>query len=78
MASASEMEILRNVRDKMLSDSDWTVMPDSPLSDSKKTEWKTYRQALRDLPDGANPTLDGPHLNMSSVTFPTKPSQDKQ
>ena len=39
MASASEMEILRNVRDKMLSDSDWTVMPDSPLSDSKKAEY---------------------------------------
>ena len=74
MASASEMEILRNVRDKMLSDSDWTVMPDSPLSDSKKAEWKTYRQALRDLPEKANPTLDGAHLDMSSVTFPTKPS----
>ena len=75
MASASEMEILRNVRDKMLSDSDWTVMPDSPLSDSKKAEWKTYRQALRDLPASADPKLDSEGLlDMTSVTWPTKPS----
>jgi hypothetical protein len=25
-------------------------MPDSPLTTAKKNEWKTYRQALRDLP----------------------------
>jgi hypothetical protein len=39
------------------------------------SNWKTYRQALRDLPDGASPKLasDGT-LDMSSVTFPTKPS----
>tara|TARA_R100001591_G_scaffold76761_1_gene84463 strand:+ start:254 stop:472 length:219 start_codon:yes stop_codon:yes gene_type:complete len=69
-----EMIRLREYRNSLLGESDWTVMPDSPLSDSKKTEWKTYRQALRDLPEKANPTLDGPHLDMSSVTFPTKPS----
>lgn len=37
-------------RNQMLNSSDWTQMPDSPLSTSKKTEWATYRQALRDLP----------------------------
>ena len=26
-------------------------MPDSPLTDSKKTEWATYRQQLRDIPN---------------------------
>tara|TARA_Y100001951_G_scaffold103917_1_gene113974 strand:+ start:562 stop:780 length:219 start_codon:yes stop_codon:yes gene_type:complete len=71
---SNEMNELRNVRNKMLSDSDWTVMPDSPLSDSKQTEWKTYRQALRDLPKGASPKVKGIMLDMSSVTFPTKPS----
>tara|TARA_X000001388_G_C2173687_1_gene100808 strand:+ start:156 stop:374 length:219 start_codon:yes stop_codon:yes gene_type:complete len=71
---SDEMNELRNVRNKMLSDSDWTVMPDSPLSDSKQTEWKTYRQALRDLPKGASPKVKGIMLDMSSVTFPTKPS----
>ena len=51
-------------------------MPDSPLSDSKKAEWKTYRQALRDITKTASPKcLDAsPHLDPSSVTFPKEPS----
>lgn len=35
----------------MLAASDWTVLPDSPLSESKQQEWKTYRQSLRDISD---------------------------
>lgn len=42
--------INRLERNKMLDSSDWTQMPDSPLSAGKKTEWATHRQALRDLP----------------------------
>ena len=39
------------------------------------TAWKTYRQALRDLPASANPKLDSEYdLDLSSVTWPTKPS----
>ena len=70
------MLALRDYRNELLFQSDWTVMPDSPLSDSKKTEWKTYRQALRDITKTASPKcLDSsPHLDTSSVTFPTKPS----
>ena len=34
----------------MLTQSDWTQGSDSPLSSSKKTEWATYRQGLRDVP----------------------------
>ena len=37
-------------RNKLLSESDWTQLPDSPLSTEKKAEWATYRQALRDMP----------------------------
>lgn len=52
--------MLKSERDLLLSQSDWTQMPDSPLTDAKKQEWATYRQALRDLPenttDPANPT----------------------
>ena len=55
---------VREERDNLLTTSDWTVLPDSPFSDSKITEWKTYRQALRDLPanttDWANPTYPTP------------------
>jgi len=71
-----EFSALRDYRNMLLSASDWTVMPDSPLSDSKKDEWKTYRQKLRDITKSANPKLVGgtPHLDTSSVTFPTKPS----
>lgn len=50
---------LRAERDRLLSSSDWTQFTDSPLTDAKKQEWATYRQALRDLPantsDAANP-----------------------
>lgn len=51
---------LRHMRNVLLRESDWTQFTDSPLTDSKKTEWKTYRQNLRDLPasesDPENPT----------------------
>jgi len=43
------MAWLRQRRTLMLKACDWTQAPDSPLSDSKKAEWQTYRQALRDI-----------------------------
>lgn len=57
---------VRQQRDQLLTESDWTQMPDSPLSDSAKTAWSTYRQELRDL-SAAN----GFPFTMS---WPTKPS----
>ena len=57
---------LRHMRNILLRESDWTQFTDSPLSDSKKTEWKTYRQALRDLP--------ATESDPENATFPTKPS----
>lgn len=36
-------------RDALLSMSDWTQVPDAPLSEAKRAEWREYRQALRDL-----------------------------
>ena len=62
------LEILRANRDSLLTESDWTQMTDSPLSASKKTEWATYRQALRDLP--AN---NSSASSIDDVTFPNKP-----
>lgn len=49
-------EELRDTRDSLLSDSDWTQLTDTFLSDSEKQEWVTYRQELRDLPNGYEPT----------------------
>jgi hypothetical protein len=60
---------IREERDSLLIASDWRVMSDSPLSDSKKAEWVTYRQALRDVPSvNANVTT------FASVSWPTVPS----
>ena len=55
------LSAFRELRNELLAKSDWTQVSDSPLSDSKKTEWQTYRQALRDMPsqegfDPLNPT----------------------
>ena len=64
----STLEYLRNIRNNLLNHSDWTQMPDSPLSDSKKAEWATYRQQLRDLPSSYTDDDD-----LNSIVFPTKP-----
>ena len=71
-----ELTTLRVYRNQLLMESDWTVASDSPLSDSKISEWKIYRQALRDITKTASLSVKGtpPELVMSSVTFPTKPS----
>lgn len=61
-----QFRALRNARDVRLADSDWTQMPDSPLTDSRKVEWANYRQALRDLP-GSTADPDAP-------VWPTPPA----
>ena len=66
------MEVLRGRRTMLLGESDWTQFADSPLSDSQKSEWATYRQALRDLPANSTPSLDE-NGNLTGVTWPTKP-----
>ena len=62
------LERLRQRRDPRLKISDWTQMPDSPLSDEKKTEWATYRQQLRDLPSGYTDENE-----WTDIVWPTKP-----
>ena len=69
--NAEPMRVLRQERDLKLTNSDWRASSDVTLSDA----WKTYRQALRDLPASATPKVDTDgNLDMSSVTFPTEPS----
>ena len=77
MSDIEAMDLLRGYRNVLLNSCDWTVMPDSPLSDSKKTEWKTYRQSLRDITKTASPKMRTDISNMldvKSVTWPTKPT----
>ena len=62
------MTQLRNKRNDLLKDSDWTQANDSPLTDAKKTEWQTYRTSLRKITSGLTT-----HDEVDSVTWPTKP-----
>lgn len=65
----SILEQMRKKRGLLLSVCDWTQAQDTALSDSKKAEWATYRQALRDVPaNNASAT------SMADVVWPTKPS----
>lgn len=61
--------LVRQRRNIMLTACDWTQGPDSPLSDSKKAEWQTYRQALRDVPVNQASVND-----LFDVVWPTPPS----
>jgi hypothetical protein len=71
LEDAEPMRLLRVERDRLLAETDWTALGDVTQS----SEMKSYRTKLRDLPASASPKLssDG-SLDMSSVTFPTKPS----
>jgi len=66
---SSHMNNLREQRNQKLVDSDWTHASDhpSPVAAAKKTEWETYRQALRDFPETADITTWPP-------SWPTEPA----
>jgi len=55
-------EQMRNERDQLLSDSDWTQLDDAPVD---KQAWADYRQALRDVPEQAGFPFD--------IEWPTAP-----
>ena len=74
LEDAEPMRLLRRKRDKLLAETDWWASSDLTITDAQKK----YRQDLRDITKTASPKIigDGPStsLDMSSVTFPTKPS----
>ena len=73
LKAAEPYRLLREERNKLIAETDWTQGRDVTLSND--IDWRTYRQALRDLPSNSNPKLDSNgRLDMSSVTWPTKPS----
>ena len=63
---------LRRERDAKLAATDWRAMPDLTLSDA----WKTYRQALRDLPASYDDTTVQKIFRSVSgdIDWPTEPS----
>ena len=65
---AEEWTRIRGERDRLLTSSDWTQGGDSPLGESKKTEWATHRTILRDLPsDQSSKTT------YADITWPPEP-----
>ena len=69
--NAEAMRLLRLERDKRIALTDWRASSDLTITDA----WKTYRQALRDLPASATPKLNSDYeLDLTSVTWPTEPS----
>jgi len=57
--------IIRIERNRLLSECDWTQLPDSGLTDEKKASWSKYRQELRDMPQ----QKDFPE----NITYPEMP-----
>ena len=48
-------EEVRQKRNRLLLESDWTQFPDSPITDPvEQAKWREYRQALRDITKQAN------------------------
>ena len=69
--NAEAMRLMRIERDTRIAKTDWRASSDLTLTDA----WKTYRQALRDLPASATPKLGSDYeLDLTSVTWPTEPS----
>ena len=63
LQDAEPMRLLRVERDRRLAETDWMAGSDVTLADN----WKTYRQALRDVPAQEGVT------GLDNVKWPTKP-----
>jgi hypothetical protein len=60
------LESVRKKRDALLSASDWSLFPDSPLSTNDKKIWKEYRQQLRDMMTD---------LDINNIIWPVRPGE---
>jgi hypothetical protein len=73
LESGLPLQRLREQRNFLLIESDVYVLPDYPhSSDSKRQEWLTYRQQLRDITT-QTPSLDEGG-NVININWPTPPS----
>lgn len=55
----------RRRRDQLLASSDWTQLPDSPLGEAEKADWREYREALR-------------NLDMDATDWPLAPDDEEE
>ncbi len=62
LEAGEPMRLLREERNMRIATSDWMANSDVTMSD----EWRTYRQALRDITESAT--------SLDDVTWPTEPT----
>ena len=75
LENAEPMKLLRQERDRRIATSDWRIVMAKETGSNIPAAWKTYRQALRDLPSTQTPVLDSNNpVGISSVTWPTEPT----
>ena len=71
LQAAKPLRLLRLERDRLIQQTDWRATVDYPNPD--KQAWLDYRQALRDLPETAEPQLDE-NGQLTNVIWPTPPA----
>lgn len=64
---------LRDLRDILLKECDWTIGVDSPLDEETKQGWVAFRQALRDLPSQYDETTITPVIEILDPPSVGKP-----
>ena len=65
------MTQLREIRDSLLNETDWTAIPDNDLSWLEKRKWRKYRKQLRNFPIDAERQLK--NNVYCKIVWPTKP-----
>lgn len=63
-----EQKDIRDIRNALLRDSDYTQLSDAPLTNEKKDEWVEYRQTLRDIPQT--------YEKIEDIIWPQKPGKE--
>jgi len=67
-APARALADLRQKRDGLLKTYDWEILAELEQGNAISDDMRTYRQALRDLPDGKDTVA-----KCTNATWPTKP-----
>ena len=63
------MADLRQRRNRLLLEADWTMLVDTTLTNVQKTSWMNYRTELRNITEGLSTVED-----VNSVVFPNTPN----
>jgi hypothetical protein len=50
LTEQSKWTLIRQKRNRLLAECDWTQVPDAPLDEIRREAWQQYRQALREIP----------------------------